>query len=176
MRLLIRSCADCPMKRVDLDGNVWCKTGKDMKIYGKGENDPDYITDISVHPDCPMLGGKVTLNLEVFTKNSVTGNVNAWIGCRIETAAGVKGIVVGKYKSMSQIPLSAEAVAALNDVEKNGTWYAFLPDGGGLKFLPESRIKLLVRTTPVYNFNDLFEFYFGFGEEPDESASDNQHN
>lgn len=168
MRFLVKGCKDCPMKRVDKEGRVWCKSGQEMLLYGKGEGDPDYVSDFDVHPECPMIESRLTMILEPLTKNAITGNVAAWIGCRIETMSGMKGIVCGKFKDSKVLNLDFSKGPAMTQEDKDAVWYAVLPDGGGVKYVPETKIKELIKTVPRFNYNDMFEFYFGYSEDPDE--------
>lgn len=168
MKITVKNCGDCPLKRTDLEGRVWCKTGEDMLLFGTGEGDPDYMLEQTVHPECPLLNGRATVHLFVNTKNAVTGNITARLGNRVELVDGTRGVVVGKFVKMGHINLPKDKTDALPEADRKGVWYSMLPDGGGQKYFPESSIKTLLKAAGAYNYNDLFEFYFGFGEDLDE--------
>ena len=164
MKIIVNNCGDCPLRRVDKTGKVWCKTGKDMLLFGTDEGDPNYVTSETVHPECPMIDGRVTAHLAMNTKNAVTGRIESFLGNRIEISNGKRGVVVGKFKTCALIKFSQADLATFTEQQKKGTWYAMIPDGGGLLHLPEDYIVARLNAIGEFNYNDLYEFYFGFGE------------
>lgn len=153
MRIIVRCCADCVLKRVGKN-DVKCKVG-DMVIMTATDQ---FDMAGKVHAKCPLLGGPIEFALEAKAKHAAGASLEAFCGNRVLLSNGQRGIVVCKWKNAKHAGVDAKDISA---ADKRAPWYRILMDGVGTGLVAESAIEEILSETPEYNFNPEYEFYFG---------------
>lgn len=167
MKVLPTCCADCPFKKVS--DEVRCKLVPDALLMGTGLDDHDYISTKEIHPDCPMLGGRIVVTLGIKTKLGAGGMLPAFLGNRVRITDGRRGVVVGKFKNIADTGMTNEMKREVGQEYASHVWYQLLLDGNLMIYAADTAIQEIVEERSKYNYNQDFEFYFGFGGGDDET-------
>ncbi len=164
MKVLVSCCADCPFKKVAAE--VKCKLS-DLLLLSSEPGGVDYISDKAIHPDCKLLLQRVVVVLDRNAKIA-NGNLEAFIGNRIQLKDGRRGAVVAKFKDADSAGITAEVKKGMDPKLVNGNWYLVLLDGHQMTIAAESFITDIIKDQCEFNYNPDFQYYFGFGEGDDE--------
>lgn len=164
MKVLVECCAECPFKKVSAE--IKCKL-KGLTLMG-ADGIPDHVSARTVHPECPLILGRVVVTLDTHARRGAGGAPEAFLGNRVQLANKMKGVVVAKFKNADDAKIPPHMRTGLSQADLKGAWYLVLYDGHETTLAAALSITDIIRDQSDYNYNKDFEFYFGFGEGDDE--------
>jgi len=161
MNVRVKSCHNCIFHKVR--ETVQCRLTGDTIQGAEGNNGPNHVFEQTMPRNCPLLDGAVTVSLDLQTEFPN----HAFVGYRIQLKDGRKGIVCAKWTPTKE---DKENRLFLKDNPDAGgePIYMVLFDGGeNIHYAYQRQIKHILAYAPKFNYNQAFEYVFGFGEDTD---------